>query len=70
VLLFTRDGALSVSVEDDGCGMPAEYRAGVGLASMRERAEELGGACVISRGSEGGTCVVASVPLREVEVVR
>ena len=32
-----------VDVVDDGRGLPAEPVAGVGLASMRERAAELGG---------------------------
>ena len=34
---------LSLEVIDDGCGLPSMPRAGVGLASMRERALELGG---------------------------
>ena len=38
---------LEVTVVDDGVGLPAARRAGVGLASMRERAAELGGTCVI-----------------------
>ena len=70
VAVFTGDAGLSISVEDDGVGLPVEYRPGVGLASMRERAEELGGACLISRGAAGGTCVVATVPLRERETTR
>jgi two-component system NarL family sensor kinase len=34
---------LMVEVRDDGIGLAPEAVAGVGLASMRERAEELGG---------------------------
>ncbi len=34
---------LSLEVMDDGCGLPLAPQAGVGLASMRERALELGG---------------------------
>jgi signal transduction histidine kinase len=37
------DGALTLEVADDGVGLPAGYRAGVGIGSMRERAAELGG---------------------------
>jgi signal transduction histidine kinase len=70
VQLFVRDAALCLSVEDDGSGLPAECRMGVGLASMRERAEELGGACLIGRGPTHGTSVVATVPLRDKEVPR
>jgi len=32
---------------DDGIGLEAERTAGVGLTSMRERAAELGGSCVV-----------------------
>jgi signal transduction histidine kinase len=55
--------ALEVIVEDDGVGVPDTPRAGVGLASMRERAEELGGTLTIERLPEGGTRVHAKLPL-------
>ena len=54
---------LTVVVEDDGRGLPAERRAGVGLASMRERAAELGGECRVEARPGGGTRVVARLPL-------
>lgn len=47
-----------------GAGLPDAYRPGVGIASMRERAEELGGACRLERRPEGGTRVSARLPLR------
>ncbi|HMQ29209.1 MAG TPA: histidine kinase [Chloroflexaceae bacterium] len=58
------DGApcLQICVSDDGVGLPAPPHAGVGLASMRERAEELGGVCTIETGG-GGSRVVARLPL-------
>jgi signal transduction histidine kinase len=55
--------ALEVEIEDDGVGIPPERRAGVGLHSMRERAAELGGVCVIERARQGGTRVAAWLPL-------
>jgi signal transduction histidine kinase len=55
-------GHLIVEVADDGQGLPAERGCGVGLASMRERAEELGGSCVVESLREGGTHVLASLP--------
>jgi signal transduction histidine kinase len=70
VALSTSDAGLCISVEDDGVGLPVEHHAGVGLRSMRERAEELGGVCLIERGASGGACVVATVPLRESEMLR
>jgi signal transduction histidine kinase len=54
---------LTVVVEDDGRGLPAERRAGVGLNSMRERAAELGGECLVEPRPGGGTRVVARLPL-------
>ncbi|WP_449065003.1 sensor histidine kinase [Planomonospora algeriensis] len=56
-------GQLSVRVSDDGVGVPAGRRSGVGLASMRERASELGGTCLITSPPEGGTVVEAVLPL-------
>jgi signal transduction histidine kinase len=52
-----------LEVIDDGCGIPGKLRAGVGMASMRERAEELGGTCVVTARPTGGTCVMARLPL-------
>jgi two-component system, NarL family, sensor kinase len=54
--------ALSVEVVDDGRGIPEERRAGVGLTSMRERSEELGGTLSVE-ASETGTRVLARLPL-------
>ena len=54
---------IHIEVTDDGVGLPAEYRAGVGIASMRERATELGGFCTIESQPEGGARVVACLPL-------
>jgi signal transduction histidine kinase len=54
---------LYLEVTDDGCGLPTTVRAGVGLNSMRERAEELGGTCVTTPMPERGTGVVARLPL-------
>ncbi len=53
---------LCVEIRDDGVGLPPQHRAGVGLSSMRERAEELGGWCLAEAGLHGGTCVRAGLP--------
>jgi len=60
---LARDGeTLLVRVRDDGAGLADDHRVGVGLESMRERAEELGGTCVVT--SDGtGTVVEARLPL-------
>jgi signal transduction histidine kinase len=59
----TEPGTLRVEVVDDGRGLPADIVPGVGLDSMRDRAEEVGGSLVIEVNSEGGTRVVARLPL-------
>jgi signal transduction histidine kinase len=55
--------AIEIGVIDDGCGLARERRSGVGLVSMRERAEELGGWCVIEPAEGGGTHVRARLPV-------
>jgi signal transduction histidine kinase len=57
------DLALRLLVEDDGNGLPSQGHKGVGLHSMRERAVELGGECIINDIPEGGVRVQASLPL-------
>jgi signal transduction histidine kinase len=65
-LSANRDG-VSASVEDDGIGLPAscDGSLSLGLQSMRERAELLGGSCRIVSGASAGTRVVVAVPLEE-----
>lgn len=55
------ESILRLEVLDNGCGLPAELRAGVGLTSMRERAEELGGTCIVE-SSPKGTHVSVQLP--------
>jgi signal transduction histidine kinase len=62
VLLSVAD-EVEIEIIDDGTGIPGRHQAGVGIASMRERAAELGGSFLITNRSEGGTCVSARFPL-------
>ncbi len=62
LIRLTFDGTLHLSVTDDGCGIPAERQAGVGLRSMQERAVEVGGSCVVEALPSKGTRVQASLP--------
>ena len=55
-------GSLILTVTDDGLGLPAKFQSGVGLTSMRERAEELGGTCEVGSNDGGGTQVTAVLP--------
>jgi signal transduction histidine kinase len=62
VTLAVRDGWLVATVADDGTGLPpVPGTAGNGLATMRERAEELGGTLRVEGGD--GTTVTATLPL-------
>jgi len=63
VTLSNTDHHLQVEVCDDGVGLPGEIQPGMGLSSMRERAAELGGICVVRASPQGGTCVLARLPL-------
>jgi len=62
---LTSETQLILEVIDDGQGLPPEARRGVGLNSMWERAEELGGTCELFSGSSGGVRVRACLPLSE-----
>lgn len=62
ITLTAHHDALEVRVVDDGIGLPIVPRAGVGLASMRERAEELGGTFHATDRGGGGSEVVAVLP--------
>jgi len=62
VTLVREDGTLVLRVRDTGQGLAADPRAGVGLTSMRERAEELGGSCTVASDHQG-TTVEARLPI-------
>jgi signal transduction histidine kinase len=62
VALVRHGDRLTIDVEDDGSGLPEVRRGGVGLASMDERAAELGGRLVVGPRPGGGTGVHASLP--------
>jgi two-component system, NarL family, sensor kinase len=65
VVLAATGRCLRLTVTDDGRGIGEQRGSGVGLTAMAERAAELGGTCVVLPGREGGTSVVAELPLRE-----
>jgi signal transduction histidine kinase len=60
-------GQLTVEITDNGTGLHSQAapngKGGIGLSSIRERAAELGGQCLIERLEQGGTCVKAVLPL-------
>ena len=55
--------ALAIDITDNGVGIAEDYRAGVGLTSMRERTEELGGTFAITPAKPRGTHLSVAIPL-------
>ena len=54
---------LRLQICDDGVGIDGRVPAGVGFASMRERAEEVGGRFSVESALGKGTCLTAVMPL-------
>jgi signal transduction histidine kinase len=63
VLALRRDGdGVRLTVTDNGRGMSANRRTGLGLTSMTERARELGGDLDVTSHPGSGTTVTAALP--------
>jgi len=62
VELDLRDG-LEIDVYDDGIGFAESARPGVGLRSMRERADELGGSFTAGKCAPHGTRIQVRLPV-------
>ena len=56
------NGHVDITVEDDGIGIRAPHQSGVGLKSIYERVDELGGSCQIESNPEMGTRIKVSLP--------
>jgi signal transduction histidine kinase len=78
IRLFEQDGAIILEVDDEGHGILAGGSSGravdvsalgVGLAGMRERMRQLGGALTVS-SSARGTCVQARLALSSAAAAR
>jgi signal transduction histidine kinase len=55
--------ALLLNISDNGKGLSSNAHFGVGSTSMRERAAELGGVCIVENMSKGGIRVTARLPI-------
>jgi signal transduction histidine kinase len=62
VAVAAADGTLTVRVADDGTGIAQSATAGIGLESMRRRAQAVGGSLQID-SNQDGTVVTARLPL-------
>ena len=58
-----------LSVRDSGPGVDGAQPVGIGLTTMRERADELGGAVTVESAPGRGTTVTATLPLRDTTAV-
>jgi signal transduction histidine kinase len=56
--------SLVVTIADDGTGVVVPRAGGVGLGSMRDRVEEIGGAFEMSASPGRGTSVIATLPVQ------
>jgi NarL family two-component system sensor histidine kinase LiaS len=64
LLLGDEGSVVTMSIADDGCGFdPRGEHAGMGLASMRERAEALNGELVIESEPGRGTHISVTLPV-------
>lgn len=67
VTLSYMDDVVALDVQDDGTGFDARRTtatpAGVGMRSMRERVEELGGVLVVESAPGEGTTVAVTLPI-------
>jgi signal transduction histidine kinase len=62
-----KTAVLELEIADDGCGLAGDETkkaGGLGLTSMRERATELGGTCLVESSPTGGTRIYARLPCR------
>ena len=64
VAVMAAGDALALRVSDDGVGMAGAAAEGVGLASMRRRAEMLGGTLTLTSDARG-TALLATFPLQQ-----
>lgn len=64
VTLAAENGGLELSVRDDGRGFDPSHSGRLGLVTMRERAEQVGGRLEIDAAPGRGSCVRAYIPVR------
>lgn len=66
VAVWQEDGDLVIRIDDDGSGLIQTGQSGMGLTGMRERVEGVGGSLNVTTRLEGGTRVLATMPVKMV----
>jgi len=61
------DGQFAMTIRDDGRGIPMELDGnldrGLGMSSMKRRAKQMQGQCLVQSGPGYGTVIALTVPL-------
>lgn len=65
VAVWHEDETVRVRVDDDGVGLSPRYQPGLGLTGMRERVGAVGGSVTVTNRVEGGTRLLATLPIGE-----
>jgi signal transduction histidine kinase len=65
IVTLSMNGGVELKVLDDGDGFPPGARRGIGLSSMSERADELGGSLTVDSKDGVGTTITAWLPLEQ-----
>ncbi|MEO8051219.1 MAG: ATP-binding protein [Acidobacteriota bacterium] len=69
IRVVQRDGLLSLSIQDDGCGFDVKHSKGLGLLGIEERVAQLGGTCTIHSASGSGTTLSVALPIHSTDEI-
>jgi two-component system sensor histidine kinase UhpB len=64
----TTASSIFISVEDDGIGLPDDFKFGFGFLGMSERVRKLGGHLNVTNGQDAGTLIEAVIPVASAEM--
>ena len=65
IVKITMNNFLNIEITDNGKGISFTSKKGIGMASMRERTEELNGTFHVISTPEQGVCIQAIFPFME-----